>query len=251
MLRNISLIHGYAITARDGQLGTVSDFLFDDASWSVRWLVVKTGGWLSGRKVLLPPITLGLVHQKGEEFTVQLTKSQIEKSPDIDTERPVSRQFEASIYDYYGWNPYWTGGPFMGGYPSMDGAAPESHSEVKKRPQENDDPHLRSAKAVTGYHIHAADGEIGHIEDFLVDDANWSIRYLLVDTKNWLPGKKVLISPRSVKRIDWGDRRVTLNVRREQVQSSPAYNASTVVDLAYEENFYKYYYSDDRPSAGL
>jgi sporulation protein YlmC with PRC-barrel domain len=251
MLRNVSLIHGYAIAASDGQIGSVSDFLFDDASWSIRWLVVRTGSWLSGRKVLLPPGALGQIYSEGEEFTVQLTKSQIEKSPDVDTERPVSRQFEASIYDYYGWDPYWTGGLFMGGYPSIDDSSPEAHLDIRRKHQENDDPHLRSAKAVTGYHIHAADGEVGHVEDLLVDDTKWKIRFLLVDTNNWLPGKKVLIPPRSVKRIDWGDRRVNLDVRREQVQNSPTYDPSTVVDAAYEESFYEYYYSDNRPGVGL
>ena len=121
MLRNASAINGYAIEASDGLLGTVSDFLFDDAGWLVRWLVVDTGNWLSGRKVLLPPSALGHLDRKEREFSVRLTMQQVKDSPDIDTDRPVSRQIETNIYDYYGWNPYWGAGPYMGGYGYMGG----------------------------------------------------------------------------------------------------------------------------------
>ena len=122
MLWNASVINGYAIAASDGRLGTVSDFLFDDASWLVRWLVVDTGNWLSGRKVLLPPSVLGHLDSARREFSVGLTKQQVKDSPDIDTERPVSRQIETNIYDYYGWQPYWGTGLLMGGYDYGDGA---------------------------------------------------------------------------------------------------------------------------------
>jgi hypothetical protein len=105
MLWNASAIKDYAIAASDGRLGTVSDFLFDDASWLVRWLVVDTGNWLSGRKVLLPPSVLGHLDPNGREFAVGLTMQQVKDSPDIDTDRPVSRQMETNIYDYYGWSP--------------------------------------------------------------------------------------------------------------------------------------------------
>jgi hypothetical protein len=99
------------------------------------------------------------------------------------------------------------------------------------------DPHLRSIAAVTGYHINASDGEIGHVEDFLVDDAGWSIRYIKVDTRNWWPGERVLISPRSVREIDWADKLIHLDVSRQEVKDSPSYDPSITVDGAYEEKF--------------
>ena len=148
--------------------------------------------------------------RKNREFSVKLTKQQVKDSPEIDTDRPVSRQMETSVYDYYGWSPYWGTGFYMGGYgymPGVDGMASplpgsrgarERRLPTAQRPRTM--PHLRSVEAVTGYHIHASDGEIGHVEDFLVEDADWSIHYLVVDTKNWWPGKKVLISPRSARR---------------------------------------------------
>src|SRR5271170_2222937 len=122
MLWNASAINGYAITASDGGLGTVSDFLFDDSSWLIRWLVVDTGKWLSGRKVLLPPSVLGHLDAEGEKFPVRLTMQQVKDSPEIATDRPVSRQMETSVYDYYGWSPYWGTGFYMGGYGYMPGA---------------------------------------------------------------------------------------------------------------------------------
>jgi sporulation protein YlmC with PRC-barrel domain len=245
MLRNASAIKGYVIAASDGRIGTVSDFLFDDANWKIRWLVVDTGKWLTGRKVLLPPSVLGQLDPNGSEFSIRLTMKQVKESPDIDTERPVSRQFETNIYDYYGWSPYWGKGAgyFVGGFGFGGGAMtalPISGSQRRAEDvliaqQSDDDPHLRSIEAVTGYHIHATNGEIGHIEDFILEDSDWSVHDLVVDTKNWWPGNKVLILPRSIQKIDWMDNQINLNISREQVKSSPAYNASTTIDRALQQ----------------
>jgi len=209
MLRNASAIKGYAIAANDGRLGTMSDFLFADASWIIRWLIVDTGNWLSGRKVLLPLAALGQPDPARREFPVKLTMQQVKDSPDVDTDQPVSRQIQTYLYNHYGFYPY---------------------------PNEEDS-HLRSVEAVTGYHIHASDGEIGHVADFLVEDSDWSIHEIVVDTKNWWPGKNVLISPRLIREIDWMDNAVKLNVDRERVKDSPASDASTTVDQALQETF--------------
>jgi sporulation protein YlmC with PRC-barrel domain len=258
MLWNASKVNGYAISASNGRLGTVSDFLFDDASWSIRWLVVDTGKWLSGRKVLLPASALGHFDLSGHEITVKLTIEQVKDSPDIDTDRPVSRQMESSMFGYYGSSPYWSAGLGMGGYGmgmiglgyagGAMGATPALGSGYRRREEElaeirhrDDDPNLRSIDAVTGYHIHATDGEIGHVEDFLVGDDDWRIHYLVVDTKNWWPGKKVLISPQSAIEINWVDRLVNLSFNRQKVKDSPAYDASITVDHAYDETFLTYY----------
>jgi sporulation protein YlmC with PRC-barrel domain len=248
MLRNASAIRGYAVVASDGRLGTVSDFLFDDESWLVRWLVVDPGNWLSGRKVLLPSFVLEHLDSGRQEFTVRLTKQQVKDSPDIDAERSVSRQMETDVYEHYGWSPYSGSGLSMGGYgspntmsPNLLGGSRQRAEHIADTRRSDDDPHLRSIEAITGYHIHASDGEIGHLEDFLVEDADWSIRYLVVDTKNWWPGKKVLISPRSIDEIDWSDKLVNLNVVRQKVTDSPTYDPSIVVDRAYDDKFLTYY----------
>jgi len=249
MLRNASEVDEYTIAATDGDIGTVSDLLFDDSTWLVRWLVVDTGNWLPGRKVLLPATVLGHLDPLDGKFAVRLTKQQIKDSPDINAERPVSRQMETNIYDYYGWAPYWSTGFYMGGYGYGGGAiVPSPHLGVEPRggethgiPQVNDDRHLRSIREVTGYHIHASDGDIGHVADMLVEDADWSIHYLVVDTSNWWLGKKVLISPRSARGIDWAERLITLNVDRQRVKESPDYDPSTLIDRGYEREFHRYY----------
>jgi len=244
MLWDISAIDGYDIEATDGHLGTVSDLLFSDADWVVRWLVVDTGKWLSGRKVLLPVSALGKPDPAGRHFPVKLTKQQVKASPDIVTDQPVSRQVEAYVYDYYGWDTYWDNGSFdmnAMSTPLVAPILPTSDSvSAEVHPYEGD-PHLRSVAAITGYHIHAVDGEIGHVEDFLVDDIGWSVRYLIVDTKNWWPGERVLISPRAVRRIEWADRLIYLDVDREKVKASTRYDPSVALDRAYAEKLLSRY----------
>jgi hypothetical protein len=253
MLWKASAISGFAIEASDGPLGTVSDFLFDDTSWMVRWLVVDTSKWLSGRLILLPPSVLGDLDQEHKELLVSVNKQQIKDSPDITTDRPVSRQMESNVYDHYGWKPYWPTGLYMGGPGYLGGyvggnmsTSPISESRrqqerIDDAQREHDDPHLRSIAAVTGYHIHAVDGEIGHVQDLFIEDADWSIHYLVVDTKNWWPGKRVLIAPGSAKTIDWTHKLVNLNVDRQTIKDSPAYDSSTTIDQLYERHFHSYY----------
>ena len=249
MLWDASAINGYAIEASDGRIGTVSDLLFEDAGWAIRWLVVDTGDWLSGRKVLLPASALGRPDIALRRFPVKLTMQRVKDSPDVNTDQPVSRQFEARIYDYFGWDPYWVGGL----YPMSSAMAtpvvaplyePVSKPDVLVRSdasRNKGSAHLRSVATVTGYHIHASDGEIGHVEDFLVDDADWSIRYIKVDTKNWWPGERVLISPRSVREIDWIGQLIYVDVNRQKIKDAPPYDPSITVDGAYEEKFLTYY----------
>jgi len=255
MLNNASAINGYAIEGTDGRIGSVNDFLFDDSSWLVRWLVVETGSWLSGRKVLLPAAMLGHIDAKRQEFSVRLTMQEIKDSPDIDTEQPVSRQMERYVYDYYGWSPYWGTGIYVGGFGDMGGmtASPFNDTtryqdEVSHAQKADGDPHLRSVDAVIGYHIHASDGEIGHVEDFLLQEADWSIHFLVVDTKNWWPAKKVLISPKLVRKINWAAEMVKLSVSRQRVKDSPEYSHGTRVDRAFERAFHNYYTADQPPA---
>ncbi len=249
MFWHASAMNGFAIEASDGNIGVVTDILFDDADWLVRWLVVETGTWLSGRKVLLPPSALGQLSAGDHVVAANLTRQQITDSPDIDTDLPVSRQMETRVYDHYGWSPYWGSGLYPGGFGYSPGAAiasPYLGAQRRERvldeaQADQGDAHLRSAKAVTGYHIHASDGEIGHVEDFLMEDADWSIRYLVVDTRNWWPGKKILVSSRSAGRIDWNDKLVNLDVDRQKILDSPPYDPLVTIDRAHDEKFLTYY----------
>jgi hypothetical protein len=246
-----SALKGFGIKASDGEIGTVSDFLFDDRTWKIRWMVVDTGGWLAGRKILVHPSTIGQPDYRREKITVRLTKQQVEDSPDILSDAPVSQQMQTNLAGHYGWDPLWGGGNYFGGYSSgMGGAFDPTPNRFDPALLEADrpgasvddgDPHLRSVTAVVGYHIQATDGPIGHVENFLVDDATWGIRYLIIDTRNWWPGQHVLVSPYAVRAISWSDRDVTLDVTRDKIKGSPAWDPAAMIDRTYEERLHGYY----------
>ncbi len=250
MLRNASAIKGSAIAASDGGLvGIAGDILFDDTTWVIRWLVVDTGNWLSGRKVLLPPSAFGHFDPERRELSVKLTKQEVFDGPAVNMAQPVSRQMEGDIYDHHGWRPYWSiglykcgFGPLGNGPVGLKSPAPgwveETHVAA---PVSDEDPHLRSIEETISYHIHAIDGEIGHLEDFLIEEADWTVRFLIVDTKNWWPARKALIAPHMVRAIDWQDRFVNLDVDRQTVKGSPTYDAAAPVDRAYVQRFHAYY----------
>ena len=162
MLQVISPLKGFAIEASDGRIGSVVDFLFDDASWKVRWLVVDCGTWLTGRKVLIHPSAISREDLEEQQFVVALTKGQVKGSPELSEHEPVSQQMESQLYSYYGWDPLWPG-PYLSS--AMPGAmawpllAPrymglgvtdeaETHSDGPISQGAN--PHLRSVDEVTG-----------------------------------------------------------------------------------------------------
>lgn len=200
MLRSSKDLRGYTLHATDGDIGTVADFYFDDARWTVRYLVADTGGWLSGRQVLISPLALGAADWQERRLHTTLTREQVEHSPGSDTDQPVSRQHESELARYYRWPYYWGAAEAWGGYTypyelMAATAAAEADRQEPPAEEEHGDPHLQSVREVTGYRIGARDGAIGHVEDFIVDDQSWAIRYLVVDTRDWLPGKRVLIAP--------------------------------------------------------
>jgi len=253
MKRSINSLIGYTISATDGELGKVNEFFFDDFSWSIRYLVVDTGTWLTDRKVLIPHAALGTTDWKLRIFHVNLTMDQIRKSPDIDTEKTVSRQKEIELHDYYGLPVYW-GNDFyttpIGMMPfvpiGLIPVAPNNDDKIleadkKSGQQSHGDPHLRSTKNVKGYHISADDGEIGHVEDYIVDDEKWKLCYLVVNTHNWIPGKKVLILLRWIKLINWDESMVFVNLSRESIKNSPEFDASLPISNEYETEFFKHY----------
>ena len=247
MLRNVTHLKGFAIHARDGEIGTLEQFYFDDESWAVRYLVVNTGGWLSGRLVLVSPIALRQAEWQSQRLDVALTKKQIADSPIIDTHKPVSRQHEAIYSGYYGYPYYWRGANLwgLGSYPADLTVRRESMAETEaahaRAGKESVDSHLRSTDEVKGYHTEAADGEIGHVTDFLVDDETWAIRYLEVDTRNWWPGKKVLVSPQWINHVSWRESKVYVDLTRETIQNGPEWSASMTVTREYESRLYDYY----------
>ncbi|WP_372624633.1 PRC-barrel domain-containing protein [Falsiroseomonas sp.] len=242
MLWRSTTLIGSGIRARDGEIGSIADLLFDETDWTVRWVLVDTGTWLTGRRVLLPPSCFGAPGGVTLEYPVDLTRKQVEESPEIDFDAPVSRQLESRVYSHYGWTPYWNLGyapPFAApGLLPTTGQAPPA---PEPRQEPSGDPHLRSAREVTGYYVQATDGDIGHVEEFLVDDESWVIRYAMIDTANWWPARKVLLSPRSFREIDWATQKVRVDVTREQVKASPEYDPSTTLQRDHEARLHAHY----------
>jgi hypothetical protein len=246
MLRNAKDLYGCTIRATDGELGTVDRFYFDDETWAVRYLTVDTGGWLGGRLVLISPISvIGQTDWQSEGLHVSLTKKQVENSPDVNTHQPVSRQHEIAYLGYYGYPFYWGGSSLWG--PELcpvrlAAEAPPATESVPAQPRKKkDDSHLRSAQEVTGYYIEASDGEIGHLDGFVVDDETWALRYIEVATRNWWPGKKVLVAPAWIKRVSWEDSKVCVGLSREDITNGPEYIESSPISRDYENRLYAHY----------
>ena len=242
MLWNASAIEGYAVEGTDGALGTVSDLMFDERHWGVRWLVVDTGTWLSKRNVLLPLSVLGEPDPVDRRVTANLTMRQVEKSPVIDIAQPFSGEIEAAIYKGYATKPdrertLVTANAAQGD-PSASWLS-ESNGSVTG--QAEADWHLHGIAAIKGFGVEGVDGDIGHVEDFLFDSSDWTIRYIVVHIGVWWPGEKVLISPLSIERIDWARSILNLDATQRKVKASPAYREGGTVDGAYDESFMTYY----------
>jgi len=242
MQYSVKDLKGNAIGATDGDIGKLDDFYFDDEFWTIRYLVAETGNWLLNRKVLVSPFAIGKADLARERLNVMLTKKQVEESPSIDTDKPVSRQHEAYYHDYYGYPYYWNG-PYLWGptfYPQIQGAVQKRIEERRAKREKAGDLHLRSVNKVTGYHIEATDGAIGHVEDFIIDVETWEIRYLVVDTQNWWPGRKVLVAPRWIDHVRWNDSKVYVNLSRKAIKNAPEYHPDTL-NREYEEALYDHY----------
>ncbi|HXS53856.1 MAG TPA: PRC-barrel domain-containing protein [Usitatibacter sp.] len=258
MLRNIQEMESFAIRATDGTVGHVVDFLFDDEKWAIRYLVVDTGSWLPGRKVLISPIAVGRPEWAEKVLPVLVTREQVKASPGIDTEKPVSRQHEMSYMAFYGYQEYWSGNALWGAvpYPSMmtplaarplygpADAGPNAPASVRRDAAaraEDSDPHLRSCKVVTTYAIEANDGDIGHVQGLLVDEETWAIRYMVVNTSNWWLGHQVLIAPQWIQDVRWSDATVSVDLSRQAVKDAPTYDPGAQLDrdqeLAIDEHY--------------
>ena len=250
MLHSVNHLHGFAVVASDGDIGRVDELFFDDEHWAVRYLVVDTGGWLDGRKVLISPYSVERMDGQQKTVEVRLTRAQVENSPDIDAHQPVSRRHEADYLKYYGYPTYWGGAEMwgVGGYPlvapateAMPAVERDEAAAARDRDldENSEDSHLRSTKDVVGYHIQASDDSFGHVEDFLVDDESWAIRYLVIDTRNWVPAsKRVLVATKWIDRVEWTDSKVHTQLSKDAIRSAPAYDGAASVDRSYEERLH-------------
>lgn len=229
MLRSLRALEGYQLAGVDHDLGRVDDFLFDDETWNVRYLVARTGSWLFGHKVLILRNELGKPNGATRKIGVTLTQEQIRNAPNLETDAPVSRQQEHLLVSYIGNTPYWQPLP-----PPPVGASGSA------------DVHLRSVRQVTGYRISAENGEFGEVADFIVDDQLWMIRHVVIDTRRWFAGRQVLLAPEWVKGLDWASHTVSLSLTRGQIEQAPSYDHSAPALRQYEAQTYGSHGSPDR-----
>jgi uncharacterized protein YrrD len=258
MLRNINDLEGYTIHATDGTIGHVKDFYFDDEAWVIRYFIVDTGTWLSSRNVLISPIAINHPNWAEKILPVSITKEQVKNSPDIDTDKPVSRQHEILHLGYYGYSYYWGDNNYWGGgaYPFMmlpgygglvvppqaaSSEEMEAHARDEAARHKNDDLHLRSYKEVVGYHIEAEDGEIGHLQGILFEEETWAIRYLIVNTSNWWLGHKVLIMPQCIRSVNWSETKILVNLTQQAVKDAPPYSSTEQLNREQELAIFKHY----------
>jgi sporulation protein YlmC with PRC-barrel domain len=258
MLRSIKDLEGFAIRATDGTIGHVRDCYFDDKTWAVRYLVVETGSWMASRKVLISPIAIDHPDWAGRVLPVSISKEKVKSSPDIDTDKPVSRQHEMKYLGYYGYPYYWAGGGLwgQGAYPGLmmlglgdggsDAAYRHAHAEDAREETQGEqgqkgDPHLRSCNALMKYHVEARDGGMGHVQGLLLDDDTWAIRYLIVDTSNWWLGHQVLIAPQWIQEISWLDATVAVNLSQQAVKDAPSYDPAVPFSRDHEMALYDHH----------
>tara|TARA_R110002110_G_scaffold66978_2_gene183149 strand:+ start:2651 stop:3400 length:750 start_codon:yes stop_codon:yes gene_type:complete len=245
MYTRLSELKNLSIDAVDGEIGRCRDFLFDDQRWTVRYIEVNTRRWLLGRRVLLSPASLGIPDIAGGRLPVSLSKEEIEKAPGLHEDQPVSRQYEADYADYFGQQPYWIGSGIwgLGAYPgdlvprTIPVPTPDKPADERAT-----DLHLRSASEVTGYRISAVDGELGEVSDFMIDTRSWSIVFVVLDTRRWLPGRTVLLPVAWARDISWADRCFGVDVSVDAIKSAPELQEPVSVEAikAYLEHFERY-----------
>lgn len=220
MLASIKAFKHFSLSAVDGDIGSVKDFLFDDREWQIRYMVAESGNWLTGRKVLIAPHSLERPNWEAEKFPVTLTKESIKESPRIEEDAPVSMQTEIALSEFFHWPYYWNAGLFStpGVYNNPDG--PE---EIQARMEEMN-PHLRSANEVVAYSVQTSDNCLSKINDIMIKSDEWHVRYFIVDTGEWLPGKKVLLTPDSIKDIRAPQRIVVIDLKKAELEQLPEYH---------------------------
>lgn len=235
MLWSRNELRGWHLRATDETLGEVDDFLFDDRSWAVRYLVADTTRWLPGRTVLIAPQALGRPDESSRQLPVRLTARQVKDSPSIAMHQPVSRRMEQRMQDYYGWQPYFGGHNYEGtGSNVAIGRTPPTEDDEQ-------DPHLRSMQSVEGYMVKALDGDAGLLKDLQFDDDGWIVRYVAIEAGGYITGKPVVVAPSWMRDINWAEQTVTLDLTVDAVAHSPDYDPAQRIGRDYEQRLYGHY----------
>ncbi|MDF7798543.1 PRC-barrel domain-containing protein [Pontiellaceae bacterium B1224] len=245
MLHYLHELKQFRLEATDGTIGRVKDFLFDEKHWTVRYMVADTGNWLPGRKVLVSPVSLGTPDWDNKRFEVKLTKEQVESQPGLDADASVSHQHERNWFKAYGYPSYWVGGYFTWGYgvePSAVFTEPPEGSDVE---EEIGEPHLRSLEEIRSYKVSTENDTFGRVEDLVMDDATWTIRYVQLDTRKWLPGQSVLLSPEWFNWFDWDNKTLGCELTRDTIERIPKLAQGMPVTRSFETALFEHF---DKPA---
>ncbi|HEX8949328.1 MAG TPA: PRC-barrel domain-containing protein [Dissulfurispiraceae bacterium] len=242
-LRGLQSVAGYAVIAKDGEVGAVEEFLFDDREWAIRFIVVRTGDWLPGKKVLLPPSVLEEPDWELPKLHITIERAQLARGPILGAHEPASRMFQIDLYKHFGWAPFWLEEEYFNVplHPS------EVSSGLSRDQEKADDPHLLSTADTIEYRVEALNGDVGHPEDFVMDEDDWIIYYFAValDRSENVPeeetAKSVLIATEWVQKTAKEAGRVYLELDRDAVLRSPAYDPALPVDREYELELYDHY----------
>lgn len=237
MLRTITAVTECNISATDGPMGQICGAYFDDEAWVVRYLVIEAGSKGRRRNVMIPPIALGEPQWSERLLPVSMSKRQIMRSPGTDTQKPVSREHALNCLNYYAGLGYYESDAE---YQRLRTTTVSQMSAGSGRGAD-DDPHLRSTADVTTCRLDAADGDIGSVLGLLVDQKSWAIRFMIVNTGAWWHGHQVLIAPESIDDIHWADSHVVVDLKRQNVKESPAYDLHAPFNNQQGESTYRHY----------
>lgn len=254
MLQYLKKYKGLRVMLANGEdVGKVKDLYFEDDQWVVRYLVVDTGAWLAERLILISPYSVKFVNLEENFVSVKLTRDQIERSPTADTQKPISRRFEEHYANYFGWPFYWGSAEFWPGgiYPThLANRNDNLHGEDVSRLDYAEDSawrerveesHLRSYTELKNYEIHARDGEIGMVEDLVIEDDTWALRYVQVDTKRFWASHGILLSTQWIDKISWLDQQCYTRLTVATIQKAPHFDPSRALDRAYEKSLHDFY----------
>jgi len=242
MLRNINEIIGYELLIEGKSVGNCKDLLFDDDCWTIRYLLADTGKWLFDKKVLISPLMISNPDWSARIINLNISKEQLEDCPSQTVDEPVSREYEEKINQFFGYPSYWSSNGLWGhaAFPTdlSISLASEFDEDIPNllKLMIDEKNHLRSFKKVKGYSINALNGDIGHLEDIIVDDQTWALRYIVVDTRNWFPGgKKVMLSLNWVEAISWLNSNFSVNLSKEKIKESPEFDPGKPIKSKYEK----------------
>lgn len=237
MISHKQITH-YSIHATDGDIGGCKDILFDDQDFVARYLVADTNSWLPmSRKVIISPISVSKVNTDEQWLAINMSSQELKDSPSIDEHKPLSREYEETLFKYFGYGYYWIGPGAWGDFAHPTELADKEMEQTLAEDAAEPANHLRSCSEVHGYDVATLDEDVGHITDFIFDHTGWSLRLLVIDTNNWLPGgKKLAVLPKDIDTIDWSSHKVHVNLTQEQLMDKPEIDMDKLADASYLES---------------